>query len=116
MWRVDAARPSVPGRSASLQGRKRSLPLTSVRFRSSQPGPITAHQRPTDTASDEEARMTKLIIHIDTAREHPAFIADLDAAACEIELYDDLDYVSRAELRAALDESVLAGIDLEELD
>ncbi len=45
--------------------------------------------------------MTKLIIHIDTAREHPAFIADLEAAGCEIELYDDLDYVSRPELRAA---------------
>ena len=49
--------------------------------------------------------MTKLIIHIDTARGHPAFIADLEAAGCEIELYDDLDYVSRPELRAALSRS-----------
>lgn len=60
--------------------------------------------------------MTKLIIHIDTAREHPAFIADLEAAGCDIELYDDLDYVRRPELREAIDESVLAGVDLDELD
>ena len=40
--------------------------------------------------------MTKLIIHIDTAREQPAFIADLEGAGCEIELYDDLDYVEPA--------------------
>ena len=52
--------------------------------------------------------MTKIIIHIEAAREHPAFVAELDAAGCEIELYDDLDYVRRTELRAALDESVLA--------
>ncbi|HTX46903.1 MAG TPA: hypothetical protein VMD48_11505 [Solirubrobacteraceae bacterium] len=60
--------------------------------------------------------MTKLIIHIDTAREHPTFMADLEAAGCDIELYDDLDYVRRPELRAALKESVLADIDPEELD
>ena len=60
--------------------------------------------------------MTKLIIHIDIAREHPAFIADLDAAGCEIELYDDLDYASRPELRAALNESMLADIDPDEFD
>jgi hypothetical protein len=60
--------------------------------------------------------VTRLIIHIDTAREHPTFIADLEAAGCEIELYDDPDYVSRPKLRATLDESVLAGIDLDELD
>jgi hypothetical protein len=60
--------------------------------------------------------MTKLVIHIDTAHEHPAFIADLEAAGCEIELYDDLDCGSRPELRAALDESVLADIDPDELD
>ena len=60
--------------------------------------------------------MTKFIIHIDTVRAHPAFIADLETAGCEIELYDDLDYVSRLELRAALDESVPAGIDPDELD
>jgi hypothetical protein len=60
--------------------------------------------------------MTKLIIHIDTAREHPRFIADLEAAGCEIELYDDLDYVRRPELRAALNESMLADIDPDELD
>jgi hypothetical protein len=60
--------------------------------------------------------MTKLIIHIEAAREHPSFIADLEAAGCEIELYDDLDYVSRPEFRAVLDESVLAGIDPDELD
>jgi hypothetical protein len=60
--------------------------------------------------------MTKLIIHVDTAREQPALIDDLVAAGCEIELYDDLDYVRRPELRAALNESVLAEIDLDELD
>lgn len=60
--------------------------------------------------------MTKLIIHIDTAREHPTFIADLEAAGCDIELYDDLDYVSRPELREAIDESVLAAVDPDELD
>jgi hypothetical protein len=43
--------------------------------------------------------VTKFIIHIDTAREHPAFIADFEAAGCEIELYDELDYVSRPGLR-----------------
>ena len=58
--------------------------------------------------------MTKLIIPFDTAREHPAFIADLEAAGCEIELYDDLDYVSRPELRAALNKSTLADIDPDE--
>jgi hypothetical protein len=60
--------------------------------------------------------MTKLIIHIDTAREHPRFIADVEAAGCEIELYDDLDYVRRPELRTALNQSVLADIDPDELD
>ena len=60
--------------------------------------------------------MTKLIIHIDTVREHPGFIADLGAAGCKIELCDDLDYVSRPELRAALDESLLAGAEPDELD
>ena len=60
--------------------------------------------------------MTKLIIPFDTAREHPAFIADLEAAGCEIELYDDLAYVSRPELRAALNESMLADIDPDEFD
>ncbi len=60
--------------------------------------------------------MTKLIIHIDTARKHPAFIADLEAAGCEIELYDDLDCVSGPELRAALNESMLADIDPDEFD
>lgn len=60
--------------------------------------------------------MTKLTVHIDTAREHHAFIADLEAAGCEIELYDDLDYVSRPELRAALNESMLADIDPDEFD
>ena len=60
--------------------------------------------------------MTKLTIHIDTAREHPAFIAELEAAGYEIELYDDLDYVSRPELRAALNESMLADIDPDEFD
>jgi len=60
--------------------------------------------------------MTKLIIHIDTARDHPAFIADFEAAGCEIDLYDDLDYISRPELHAGLDESVLADVDPHELD
>ena len=60
--------------------------------------------------------MTKLMIHIDTAREHLTFFADLEAAGCEIELYDELDYVRRPELREALNESVLADIDPDELD
>jgi hypothetical protein len=106
---------SCPWQPSSLQGRWRSLPLTTL---GSAPDTrdVTARQPPTETADGEEAQVTKLIIHIDTAREHAAFIADLEAAGCEIELYDDLDYVSRPELRAALDESVLAGADPDELD
>jgi hypothetical protein len=60
--------------------------------------------------------MTKLLIHIDTARERLAFIGDLQAASCEIELYHDLDYLGRPQLRAGLDESVLARISPDDLD
>jgi hypothetical protein len=30
--------------------------------------------------------VTKLIIHNDTARQHPTFMADLEAAGCDIDL------------------------------